>query len=122
MTTFVVQHQIQLLIKENFNDWLINIQAYLRLKKLWQCTQTASDDKESQKKIEQTTNIMTLTISVDVKQKLIKKNFNNNYKMFKHLEVLLSIFYKCKIYAFNEEILHAVIDLLQECCERALWN
>ncbi len=89
MTTLFVRHQIQLLIEKNFDDWLIDIRAHLRLKELWKCTQIASDDKESQKKIEQTADVMTLTISVDVKQKLIKEDFNDDYKMLRHLEVLL---------------------------------
>jgi len=32
---------------------------------------------------------MTFTIIVDVKQKLIKEDFNDDYKMLRHLEVLL---------------------------------
>lgn len=32
---------------------------------------------------------MTFTISVDVKQKLIKEDFNDDYKMLRHLEILL---------------------------------
>ncbi len=32
---------------------------------------------------------MTFTISVDVKQKLVKEDFNDDYKMLRHLEILL---------------------------------
>lgn len=35
---------------------------------------------------------MTFTISVNVKQKLIKEDFNDDYKMLKHLEILLQSF------------------------------
>jgi len=89
MTILFVRHQIQLLIEKNFDDWLIDIRAHLRLKELWECTQIVSDDKESQKKIEQTADVMTLTISVGVKQKLVKEDFNDDYKMLRHLEILL---------------------------------
>jgi len=89
MTTLAVHHQIRLLTEENFGDWLIDIRAHLRPKKLWQCTQTAPDDKESQEKVEQAADAMTPTISVGVKQKLAKEDFNDGYKMLRHLEALL---------------------------------
>ncbi len=54
---------------------------------------------------------MTLIINdVDVKQKLIKEDFNDDCKMLKHLKVFTSIFFKHEVYAFNEEILHAVVN------------
>ena len=84
-----VHHQIRLLIEENFGDWLIDIRAHLRPKKLWQYTQTASDDKLSQEKAEEAADAMTPTISIDVKQKLIKEDFNDGYKMLTHLKVIL---------------------------------
>jgi hypothetical protein len=87
--TLPLHHQIRLLTEENFDDWLIDIRAHLRPKKLWQCTQTASDDKENQEKVEQAADAMTPTISVDVKQKLIEEDFNDGYKMLRHLEALL---------------------------------
>ncbi len=87
--TLPIHHQIRLLTEENFDDWLIDIRVHLRPKKLWQCTQTASDDKENQEKVEQAADAMTPTISVDVKQKLIEEDFNDGYKMLRHLEALL---------------------------------
>ncbi len=39
---------------------------------------------------------MTLIISVDVKQKLIKEDFNDDCKMLKHLQVLLQSFINMK--------------------------
>jgi len=89
MTTLSVRHQIRLLTEENFGDWLIDIRAHLRPKELWECTQIAPDDKESQKKTEQAADAMTPTISVGVKQKLIKEDFNDGYKMLRRLEALL---------------------------------
>ncbi len=54
---------------------------------------------------------MTLIINdVDVKQKLIKEDFNDDCKTLKHLKVFTSTFFKHEVYAFNEDVLHAVVN------------
>ncbi len=87
--TLAVHYQTRLLTEDNFSDWLTDIRAHLRPKRLWQYTQTALDDKLSQEKAEEAADAMTPTTSVGVKQKLIKEDFNNGYKMLRRLETLL---------------------------------
>lgn len=84
------------LTETNFNEWLVDIRAHLRSHKLWQYTQTPYDEKSSEisrtewdEKAMDAADIMTLTITNSIKQKLKAEEFNNGYLMLQRLITLL---------------------------------
>ena len=106
--------KIELLTEYNFESWFVNIRAKLRKKKLWKYTQTiyiseststanteeeqssTSITKKDQKAIkdweersQESADIMTLTISPGVQQKLTESEFNDGYLMLTRLRTLL---------------------------------
>ena len=106
--------KIELLTEYNFGSWFVNIRAKLRKKKLWEYTQTiyisesmstattegeqssTSITKQEQKAIkdweeksQESADIMTLTISPGVQQKLTESEFNDGYLMLTRLRTLL---------------------------------
>ena len=101
-------HTIRQLHEDNLNDWLMNIRAVLRPLKLWQYTQAPykttiasknfktvtseeqaayNDEKQAWiAKAEETTDIMTSTISPSIKKKLNDIHFNNSYFMLQRIK------------------------------------
>jgi len=95
------------LTEENFSDWLIDIRAYLRSKKLWKYTQeqyvsvpeegeTAAAVKKREKeqtewkeKAEEAANIITPIITPAIKKKLTEVKFNDGQKMLVRLSTIL---------------------------------
>ncbi len=77
---------ISRLTEHNFTKWLVDIQAHLHWSKLWKYTQknvnvTAEEELKKMNKWEKAANLMTSTLSAEIKRKLTEKNFNNRYKM-----------------------------------------
>jgi len=90
----VITFTISRLTEHNFAKWLVDIQAHLHQSKLWKYTQKNVDvmaEEESKKmnKWEKAANLMTSTLSAEIKRKLTEKNFNNRYKMLTKLSHLL---------------------------------
>ena len=96
-------HKIRLLIENNYNDWLMNIRAILRSRKLWkyaiefytsifnsadlkklidlEIISAKVEEIEWKSKIEETIDYITSTIDTKMKNKLKNEHFNNSYKM-----------------------------------------
>ena len=106
--------KIELLTENNFESWFVNIRAKLRKEKLWEYTQTTCISestststtegeqsstsvtkkeqeavKEWAEKSQESADIMTLTISPGVQQKLTEVEFNDGYLMLTRLRTLL---------------------------------
>ena len=83
---------IRQLVEDNYAEWLIDIRAYLRSKKLWEYTQSGPDPEKSvpiQTKwlhsAMEAADLMTPTISGSVKQKLQTDAFDNGFIMMNQL-------------------------------------
>ena len=92
--TNVIIFTISRLTKHNFMKWLVDIQAHLCQSKLWKYTQknvdvTAEEESKRMNKWEKAVNLMTSTLSAEIKRKLTEKDFNNRYKMLTKLSHLL---------------------------------
>ncbi len=90
----VIIFTISRLTEHNFTKWLVDIWAHLRQSKLWKYTQknvnvTAEEESKKMNKWEKAANLMTSTLSAEIKRKLTEKNFNNRYKMLTKLSHLL---------------------------------
>jgi len=90
----VITFTISRLTEHNFVEWLVDIQAHLHQSKLWKYTQknvsvTAEEESKKMNKWEKAANLMTSTLSAEIKRKLAEKNFNNRYKMLTKLSRLL---------------------------------
>ena len=113
-----------LLTDDNYAEWLINIKAMLRTKKLWKFTQEplslgtipadATDKAKVKKELEdaykekeekhiKAADLMTIRISGPVKRKLVARDFDDGYYMLRHLQ---------EIYALATET--SFMQLLQE--------
>ena len=102
-TIDINDHKIRLLIENNYNDWLMNIRAILRSRKLWKYViefyvfifnsadlkklidlkiiNVKIEKTEWKNKIEETIDYMTSTIDTKMKNKFKNEHFNNSYKM-----------------------------------------
>ena len=83
---------IRQLAEHNYTEWLIDVRAYLRSKKLWEYTQSSPDpDKSAQIQAKwlhsamEAADLMTPTISGSVKQKLKTNTFDNGFLMMNQL-------------------------------------
>ncbi len=98
----VVSLHITPLTENNFSDWLIDIRAHLRSRKLWKYTQEPVPDKDKgetatatkkrkdwQEKAEEAADTITPTISPAIKKKLKEAEFNDGYSMLQRLSTLL---------------------------------
>jgi len=90
----VIIFTISRLTEHNFVKWLVDIWAHLHWSKLWKYTQKnvnvmAEEESKKMNKWEKAVNLITSTLSAEIKRKLTKKNFNNEYKMFTKLSHLL---------------------------------
>ncbi|KAG6989817.1 hypothetical protein G7Y79_00063g093680 [Physcia stellaris] len=96
-------HKIRLLTEDNYNDWLVDIRAILRPRKLWkyatepytptfnpadpkkptdlEIISAKAEETEWKSKAEETADYMTPTIGTKMKNKLKDEHFNNSYKM-----------------------------------------
>ncbi len=82
------------LTKQNFAKWLVDTRAHLRRSKLWKYTQkdvdvTAEEESKKMDKWEEAADLMTPTLSAEIKRKLAEEDFNNGYKMLTKLSRLL---------------------------------
>lgn len=118
-------HTIRQLNEDNLNDWLVDIRAVLRSQKLWQYTQTpykttivfknpkaatseeqVAYNEEQQAwiaKAEETANIMTSTISPNIKKKLNDTHFNNSYLMLQRIKEKLQSSYDAQFRKLTQE-------------------
>ena len=90
----VIIFTISRLTEHNFAKWLVDIQAHLHWSKLWKYTQKnvnvmAEEESKKMNKWKKAANLMTSTLSAEIKRKLTEKNFNNRYKMLTKLSHLL---------------------------------
>ncbi|KAI9877580.1 MAG: hypothetical protein M1830_003509 [Pleopsidium flavum] len=78
------------LTDHNFAEWLVDIRAHLRRSKLWKYTQEdVSEETKNKDKWEEAADLMTPTLSAEVKRKLTEDEFNNGYRMLVKLTHLL---------------------------------
>lgn len=99
----IAGNKIRLLTEDNYNDWLVDIRAILRPRKLWkyatepykptfnpvdpkkptelEITSAKAEETEWKNKTEETADYMTPTIGSKMKNKLKDEHFNNSYKM-----------------------------------------
>jgi len=90
----VTTSTISRLTEHNFAEWLVDIRAHLRRSKLWKYTQedvgvTAEGESKKMDKWEEAADLMTPTLSAEIKRKLAEEDFNNGYKMLTKLSRLL---------------------------------
>jgi len=90
----VIIFTISRLTEHNFAEWLVDIQTHLHWSKLWKYTQknvnvTAEEESKKMNKWKKAANLMTSTLSAEIKRKLTEKDFNNRYKMLTKLSHLL---------------------------------
>ena len=83
---------IRQLAEDNYTEWLIDIKAYLRSKKLWEYTQSGPDPEKSAQiqakwlhSAMEAADLMTPTISGSVKQKIQTDAFDNGFTMMTEL-------------------------------------
>ena len=87
--------EIKPLTENNFSSWFVNIRAELRTKKLWKYTQEPQEESTPagvtkwEEKAQESADLMTPTISSEVKQRLTEAEFNNGFLMLRHLRELL---------------------------------
>lgn len=77
------------LTEENYSEWIVDIRAILRQHDLWSYVQATSDIKATTAQLEKAADLMTLTLSKGVKQKLSDAEFNDGQAMLKKLESML---------------------------------
>ena len=77
------------LTEHNFAEWLVDIRAHLRRSKLWKYTQEEAAEEAKKDKWEEAADLMTPTLSAEIKRKLAEEDFNNGYKMLTKLSKLL---------------------------------
>ncbi len=80
---------IHKLTENNYNSWIINIRAILRQKDLWEATQEALSSEstaKAKKTHQQAADVMTVTISPPIQQKLSEAEFNDGYLMLQKLK------------------------------------
>lgn len=85
--------RIPLLTDTNYSTWLVDIRAILRQKKLWEAVQeplTSESTKAIVTKHEEAADIVTITISASVKQRLVDSEFNDAYLMLTKLQTLFA--------------------------------
>jgi hypothetical protein len=79
----------------NFNEWLVDVRAHLRLRKLWSIVQDSPEPKSSKERAQWEENsqhaadLMTPTLSTGIKQKLTEPEFNCGHTMLARLRTLL---------------------------------
>ena len=70
------------LTERNYTEWLVNTRAHLRRSKLWKYTQEdVPEEAKNKDKWEEAADLMTPTLSAEIKRKLTEEDFNNGYKM-----------------------------------------
>ena len=112
-TVKIADNKIRLLTENNYNDWLVNIRAILRSKKLWkyatesyvsifnsvdskklielEISNAKAENTEWKNKTEETIDYMTPTIDTKMKNKLKNEHFNNSYKMLLRIKEELKL-------------------------------
>lgn len=78
------------LTEHNFAEWLVDKRAHLRRSKLWKYTQEdAAEEVKNRDKWEEAADVITPTLSAEIKRKLAEEDFNNGYKTLTKLSKLL---------------------------------
>lgn len=86
----ITTSSIPRLTAENFAEWLVDIRAHLRRSGLWTYIQEDVDKEAKDKsKWEEAADLMTPTLSSEIKRKLTEEEFNNGYRMLARLTALL---------------------------------
>lgn len=81
------------LTDKNYHSWIVNIRAVLRQRKLWDATQealTPESNTKAKESHQSSADIMTVTISPAIQQKISEAEFNDGHLMLQKLQSRLS--------------------------------
>lgn len=92
------------LTERNYTEWLVDTRAHLRRSKLWKYTQEdVPEEAKNKDKWEEAADLMTPTLSAEIKREMAEEKFNNGYKMLTKLSRLLQPAGEAQFMRLNRE-------------------